>query len=76
MLFFWTSCLATRQDTFQTHAAGDPGHSTVRSLGQITIALLTIRPNIDRLVVSNMLLALENEIGRAFATIEERLNDQ
>lgn len=53
----------------------DPGHSTALSLGQITITLLTTRPNIDRLVISNMLLALGDEIGNAFAEAEQSIDD-
>lgn len=47
----------------------DPGHGTAISLGQITIALLTLRPNIDRLVICQILLQLEDEIGDAFLAV-------
>jgi len=44
----------------------DPGHSTALSLAQITISLLTHSINLDRLVISKILLNLQDEIGVAF----------
>ena len=44
----------------------DPGHGTAISLAQITTALLTTRPNIDRLVMCQVLLQLEKATGQAF----------
>jgi hypothetical protein len=44
----------------------DPGHSTALSLAQITVSLLTHQPNLDRLVICQILMKLEKEIGEAF----------
>lgn len=45
----------------------DPGHCAAISLLQITMNLLTtIEPNLDRLVILNILMVLEKEIGYAF----------
>ena len=47
----------------------DPGHSTAISLLQITVALLTIEPSLDRLVHSSILQTLEVEIGESFLQV-------
>ena len=44
----------------------DPAHSSAISLAQITIELLNIEPNIDRLVIMKIILEMEKEIGEAF----------
>ena len=44
----------------------EPGHGTAISLLQISVALLTYQPNIDRLIVCNILTKLEQEIGDEF----------
>lgn len=44
----------------------DPAHATAISLAQITTTLLNIEPNIDRLVVLNIILEMEEEVGQAF----------
>jgi hypothetical protein len=44
----------------------DPGQGTAISLSQITFTLLTTKPNIDRLVICNILSKLEHEVGDAF----------
>lgn len=44
----------------------DPGHGTAISLQQISVALLTHQPNLDTLVVCNILTKLEQEIGDEF----------
>jgi hypothetical protein len=44
----------------------DPGHGTAISLSQITFTLLTMKPNIDRLVICQILGRLEDEVGEAF----------
>jgi len=44
----------------------DPGHGTAISLSQITSALLTMKPNIDRLVICQIMLQLGDEVGDAF----------
>jgi hypothetical protein len=46
----------------------DPGHGTALSLSQITITLLTMKPNIDRLVICQILARLEDEVGEAFSS--------
>jgi hypothetical protein len=49
----------------------DPGHGTAISLGSITVALLGMRPNIDRLAISEVVVQLEREIGDAFLAAHE-----
>lgn len=44
----------------------DPAHASAISLAQITIVLLNIEPNIDRLVVLNIILEMQKEVGEAF----------
>ncbi len=44
----------------------DPGHSTAISLCRVTTVLLTTKPNLDGVVISKILLKLEEEIGAAF----------
>jgi len=44
----------------------DPGHSAALSLAQITISLLTHNPNLDRLVICQIIFKLQDEIGAAF----------
>lgn len=44
----------------------DPAHGAAISLLQITTTLLSIESNLDRLVISNVLLNLEGKIGEAF----------
>ena len=53
----------------------DPGHSTAISLLQITTNLLTTKPNLDRLVICNILTSLEKEVGEAFLHAEFKLKD-
>jgi hypothetical protein len=47
-----------------TNGLADPLIGTSNSLVQITTALLTTIPNIDRLVVCNILAKLSNELGK------------
>ncbi len=54
----------------------DPAHGTALSLSQATITLLMMRPNIDRLVFSEVLLMLTDEIGEAFLSIQKSLENQ
>jgi hypothetical protein len=49
----------------------DPGHQTAISLTQITTTLLVQRPNIDTTVLYKVLLALEDEVGRALIRSHE-----
>jgi hypothetical protein len=51
----------------------DPGHSTAISLSQITFTLLTMKPNIDRLVICQILGRLEDEVGEAFIAAHRAL---
>ena len=57
----------------------DPGHSTAISLNQVTSNLLLtelylkIELNLDRIVISNMLLKLVDEIGEAFLEADNEL---
>lgn len=51
----------------------DPGQSAALSLAQITTWLLTTRPNIDRLVICDILTKLGDEIGEAFMAAHETL---
>lgn len=51
----------------------DPGQSTALSLTQITVTLLTLNPNIDRIVVCKMLMALEKEVSEAFVEAENSI---
>jgi len=54
----------------------DPGHLTAISLAQITTLLLTTRPNIDRLVICDILMKLEQETGDAFLAAHKALEQQ
>ena len=48
----------------------DPAHSSAISLTQVTTVLLNIKPNIDRLVILNILLKMEDEIGEIFLSCD------
>jgi hypothetical protein len=51
----------------------DPGHGTAISLSQITLTLLAMKPNIDRLVICQILSRLEHEVGEAFIAAHQSL---
>jgi uncharacterized protein DUF5677 len=51
----------------------DPGHGTAISLSQITFTLLTMKPNIDRLVICQILARLEHEVGEVFMAAHRSL---
>jgi len=54
----------------------DPGYCAAISLLQITTNLLTtIEPNLDRLVILNILSTLKNEIGEQFYRVDEKLKE-
>lgn len=54
----------------------DPGHCTAISLLQITTTLLmTVEPNLDRLVILQILSTLTNEIGAAFYEADRILKE-
>lgn len=48
----------------------DPGHGAAISLAQITTTLLTLRPNLDRLVTCQILFKIEKEIGDTLLRIQ------
>ncbi len=50
----------------------EPGHSAAISLLQITVALLMIEPNLDRLTHSSILQNLEVEIGESFLQVARK----
>ncbi len=50
-----------------------PAHSTAISLCLITISLLTLEPNLDRVVVCNILLHLQDEVGKEFAMAHDAM---
>lgn len=53
----------------------DPGQLAAISLGQITVALLTTKTDIDRLVTSRILMELMDEIGREFVETQMILEE-
>jgi Family of unknown function (DUF5677) len=52
----------------------DPGHLTAISLAQVTTNLLTTKPNLDRLVMANILLKMNDEVGAKFWAADRRLD--
>lgn len=48
----------------------DPGHSAAISLLQITTLSLTLHPNIDRLAVCYVMLAIAEEVGDALLSVQ------
>ena len=53
----------------------DPGQGTALSLAQITVTLLSMEANIDRLVICSILMTLVKEIGEEFVTIQGQLEN-
>lgn len=51
----------------------DPGHSTAISLHQITVALLTTRPNTTRIMALNAMQKLVDEIGDSFLKVHNQI---
>ena len=49
----------------------DPAHATAISLMQVTTALLFLRPTIDHIVISKIMLDYLDEIGNAFLKISK-----
>jgi hypothetical protein len=47
----------------------EPGHATALSLALLTIHLLNLRPNVDRLTADRIFIMLADEIGAAFAAV-------
>lgn len=75
--------LGLLQDTHNILLAGpsnvgftDPAQSTAISLGLITVTLITTKPTIDNLVLSNILLKLESEIGEEFLKVQKEIEDR
>lgn len=54
----------------------DPAQGTAISLGLITVTLLTTKPTIDNLVLSNVLLKFESEIGEEFFKVQKEIEDR
>ena len=54
----------------------DPAQGAAISLGLITITLLTTKPTIDNLVLCNILLKLQSEIGEEFFKIQKEIEDR
>lgn len=54
----------------------DPGQLTALSLAQISTALLTHQPNIDRLTACKIMMTLEREIGQAFSDAENSIKEK
>jgi len=50
----------------------DPGHATALSLMQITLNLLKIEPNLDHIVLMNLLKEFSDEIGETFLRISRQ----
>lgn len=51
----------------------DPAQNAVSSLGLITVTLLTAKPTIDNVVLSNILLRFETEIAEEFYKIQKKI---
>ena len=54
----------------------DPAQGTVLSLRLVTVTLITSKPTIDNIVLSNILLRLETEIGEEFFKIQKEIKDR
>jgi len=54
----------------------DPAQGTASSLGLVTITLITTKPTIDNLALSNILLRLESEIGEEFFKVQKKIEDR
>ena len=54
----------------------DPAQGAAISLGNITITLLTSIPTLDHLVISNILLILQSEIGEEFFKVQREIEDR
>ncbi len=53
----------------------DPAQGTAYSLGLVTATLLTVKPTIDNLVLCNILLKFETEIGEEFFKVQKEIED-
>ncbi|MGK0255352.1 MAG: hypothetical protein ACI9OE_002884 [Mariniflexile sp.] len=50
----------------------DPGHATALSLMQVTLNLLKIAPNLDHIVLMNLLKDYSDEIGETFLRVSRK----
>jgi hypothetical protein len=70
--------LAGREDILITgpsnYGLTDPGHSTAISLGQATTPLITLWPTLDTIVLGRLITLFSDEIGKAFAAAQRRLD--
>jgi hypothetical protein len=53
----------------------DPAQGTVYSLGLVTITLITTKPTIDNLVLSNIILSFGSEIGDEFYRVQKEIEE-
>ncbi len=53
----------------------EPGHSTAISLSQITVTLITSKPNLDRLLTCDLLMKIKEETREAFFAGAESLQE-
>jgi len=51
----------------------DPAHGTVISLGIITTTLINTRPTFDSIVISNILLSLQTQIGEECLKVQRSI---
>ena len=54
----------------------DPAHSTAISLLQLSVALLNLRPNIDRIITLKIMTTLSEEIGDTFLRIQLEMEEK
>ncbi len=54
----------------------EPGQGCALSIFQVSVALLTAQPNLDRLLVCEIIQALEREVGEAFQTVQIELEKE
>lgn len=54
----------------------DPAFGAAISLSQITITLLTLQPNFDRLVICSILNKITFEVGNSFFDIQDKLENR
>ena len=54
----------------------DPAQGTAFSLGLVTVILITTKQTMDNLVLSNILLRLESEIGEEFLKVQEEIEER
>ena len=52
----------------------DPAHATAISLSQITIDLLMLKPNLDHVIIMNIILDYEKEVGQSFLKVDLNKN--